>query len=89
MYKSPCVCKIGLFNFSQQTLKTQYPDTDYELKTLRQFKFAKSQPLKIHFERKLAGGWHLALENNGKVSLAALSKYLQKITCELLLTDYP
>ena len=37
------------------------------MKTQRRFKFADSAPLEIHFERKLAGGWHLALETSDKV----------------------
>ena len=50
-----------------QVLKKQFPDSSFEMRMLRRFKFSTSGALVINFERKLASGWQLALENTGKV----------------------
>ena len=52
-----------------QALRKQFPDVDYEMKTLRRFKFGNSGQLEINFERKLAGGWQMALESSSKVRM--------------------
>lgn len=51
-----------------QSLKKQFPEADYEMKTLRRFKFAEAATLEIYFERKLTGGWQLALESSSNVN---------------------
>ena len=60
-------CVHDNFHLSQ-VLKKQFPDSIFEMRMLRRFKFSASRALEIHFERRLASGWQLALENSGKVS---------------------
>lgn len=60
---------VDLYIAHIQALKKQFPDTEYDMKTLRRFKFGESAQLKIYFERKLAGGWQMALESGKKVVL--------------------
>ena len=56
-----------LFYFCVQVLKKQYPQNLYEMKALKRFKFPSSEYISIQFDRKLPGGWQLALETSEKV----------------------
>lgn len=56
-----------------QALRKQFPDNEYEAKTLRKFNFGESAQLEIHFERKLAGGWQMALESSNKVATSRIT----------------
>ena len=64
---SPLRCCVHDNFYLSQVLKKQFPDSSFEMKMLRKFKFSASGALEIHFERRLASGWQLALENTGKV----------------------
>jgi len=57
-----------MFTSYEQVLKKQYPQNQYEMKPLKRFKFPSSKYISIHFDRKLPGGWQLALETSEKVN---------------------
>ena len=64
---SPLRCCVHDNFHLSQVLKKQFPDSSFEMRTLTKFKFSEPETLEIYFERRLAGGWQLALEKGGKV----------------------